>query len=115
MKSPLKTYKEICKEFGITGDKSLHIRQKIAFFGEQANQQKQIINRLIGDLAKARLDLEASTDPAAKAAYSKKAAEFSEDLRQFTNTLDFFLTLEKELSEDNPDVKATSADIPESF
>lgn len=115
MKSPLKTYKEICKEFNITPEKSLHTRQKIAFFSEQANQQKQIINRLIGDLVKARMDLDAANDDVAKSAFTVKVNSFTDELRQMSKTLDFFLLLEKELSEENPDVKATSADIPESF
>jgi hypothetical protein len=114
MKSPLETYKEIAKEFNVTEEKSLHIRQKIAFFSEQANQIRMVVNRLIGDLAKARIDLSGVKDDVAKTAYQKEVTKYEDDLRQMTRTLDFFIQLEKELSEENPTISTSTADIPES-
>lgn len=114
MSSPLKIYRQLAEEFGITKDKSLHIRQQIAYFSEQANQQRMIANRLLGDLAKARLDLQNAQDSIAKSAYKKKINDYENDLMQMSESLSFFIQMEKELNEENPTVQTTEADIPES-
>lgn len=114
MKSPLQLYEEIAKEFGITDEKSLHTRQKIAWFEEQANQQRMVVNRLLGDLAKARMDLESAKDDVSKNAYRKKANDFENDLSQMTGSLGFFIEIVSELKKENPGVETKPEDIPES-
>lgn len=111
--SPLQTYKAIATEFGIGADQSVHPRQKLAFFSEQVNQQKAIANRLLGDLAHARLDIDTAQDAMTKAAYRQRAAKYEDDLRQIVQALNFSLQMEKELSAENPGVETTPADHPE--
>lgn len=97
MKSPLALYKEVAEDFGITAGKQQHDRLKQAFVTSQVQEQRAVVNRLIIDTAMARFDLEQAQDPISKAAYQKKVAQFEDDLRQFSKTLDFFMELEKEL------------------
>lgn len=100
MASPLELYKEVAEKFKVTPDKQLHDRQKQAFVESQVGEQKAVVNRLIVDTAMARHELADAKDDATKAAYGKKVAQFEDDLRQFTKTLDFFQELAKELGAD---------------
>lgn len=115
MKTAINFYEDVATEFGVTDNKALHIRQKIAFFSEQANQQRQILNRLVGDLAKARYDMEQAKDDTSRDAFQKQVNQYTNDVRQMVKSLDFFQSLADALQKDNPDVKATEQDVPESF
>jgi len=97
MATPLELYKEVAKEFKITPNKQLHDRQKQAFVEAQVGEQKAVINRLIVDTAMARHELAGAKEDATRAAYGKKVAQFEDDLRQFSKTLDFFQELTNEL------------------
>lgn len=98
MKSPLEQYNEIAKEFGITKEKQVHIRQKKAYFEAQSQEQKAIINRLLSDIATTKVELDKLQDDASRAAYRQKIAKYEDDLRQLSAALDITLQFEKELS-----------------
>ena len=110
MATPLELYKEVAKDFKITGDKQQHERLKQAFVTAQVQEQKAVVNRLIIDTAMARFELSQAKEDATKAAYQKKVAQFEDDLRQLSKTLDFFLQLEKELG-----VAPSGTEHPDSF
>lgn len=105
MTSPIELYKKVAKDFNITPEKTLHPRQQLAYVQEQANQQKQIINRLLCDIAVTTAQLATAKDDNTKAAYSKKIADYEADLRQLSRSLDFFLELEDNFVQSNPGVE----------
>lgn len=114
MNSPLSMYKEVAKEFGITEDKQVRPRQKIAFAEAQVQEQRAIINRLIADTARARTDMEKARDATLKAAYAKKMAGYEDDLRQMATNLNFSIEFERELRDEFKEVGEVSpVDHPE--
>lgn len=106
MKSPLTIYNETAKEFGITADKNVNIRQKVAFAEEQAAQMRQIANRLLFDIATTKFHLEEAKDRATKNAYQQKANQYENDLSQTSDSLTVVLQLVEEL---NNELKSDTA------
>lgn len=99
MSTPLTTYKEVAKKFGITDEHNMSDVGKLAFAREQAQQMQHITNRLLFDITTTRVHLESAKDENTKAAYTQKANEYERDLRQSKSALDVALELVKELED----------------
>lgn len=100
MPSPLFLYKQVAKDFKISDEKNVAPVARMNFAKEQADQMKHIANRLIFDIVTTRLHQEEAKDEASKAAYQQKAAQYENDLRQTSDSLDKTLALIKEFEVD---------------
>lgn len=100
---PLALYDQVATQFNIVDAKRVHPRQIRAYVGAQVQEQGLILNRLIIDAAKARLDISESKDDTTKAAYESNLAKYENDLRQMSRTLDFFIKLDEELAKEYPE------------
>lgn len=99
MKSPLTVYKEVAKEFGVTADKNVEDVAKLTFARSQAQEQQHIINRLLFDIAMARIRMADAKDSTTIAAHQRKSNEFEADLRQLVVTVGLSLAMVKELED----------------
>lgn len=97
MKTALTSYKEFAKEYKITEGKALPVVAQLSFARTQEGEQKTIINRLLVDLTKAQRSLDEAKDDATKEAYADQVSKYRKDLRQLSDTLDFFQELVREL------------------
>lgn len=100
MKSPLAIYVETAKQFNITADKQVHIRQKLAFAEAQVQEMQMVANRLLFDVVTTKLHLEDAKDDNTKAAYEGKLRGYENDLRQMSQNLDTALIIYKELNDE---------------
>lgn len=99
MKSPLSLYNETAKQFGITDEKQVHLRQKQSFATTQVDEMKAVANRLLFDIASTKCHMDTAKDDNTKAAYEGKLRGYENDLRQMSASLDYALALDKELAE----------------
>lgn len=97
MTSPLSLYNETAKQFNITPEKQVHIRQKVAFAEAQTQEMQAVANRLLFDIVTTKLALEAAKDDNTKAAYTNKLGAYENDLRQMSQSLDYAMAIKGEL------------------
>lgn len=100
MKSPLVAYNAAAKEFGITPEKQLHIRQKMQFAETQVQEMQAVTNRLLFDIAATMCHLDTAKDDNSKAAYEGKLRGYQNDLRQMSASLDYAILIQKELGDE---------------
>ena len=100
MKSPLETYKEVAKEFGVTEAENLELVGRLGFVREQSIQKKHIINRLLVDISSKRIELAQAKDDHTKAAFNKSINDFENELRQMINSIKLDNMLIKELEDE---------------
>ncbi len=96
MKSPLSLYNETAKQFGITDEKQVNLRQKQSFATTQVQEMQAIANRLLFDIAATRCHLETAKDDNTKSAYEGKLRSYENDLRQMSSSLDYAIAIAKE-------------------
>lgn len=100
MKSPLAIYAEAAKEYGVTPEKQLHVRQKLAYIEAQVQEQQAIINRLLFDVVTTELKLADAKDNMSKQAIRSKLDSYKGDLQQLSDALDINLVIKKELDQE---------------
>lgn len=93
----LDLYNKIAKEQGITEDLNVSDIAKLSFVREQANQMKQIVNRLVFDLTMTQARLDEAKDENTIAAYKQKINQYEGDLRQTRDGLKSANELVKDL------------------
>lgn len=97
MNTPLFFYNETAKQFGITEEKQVHLRQKQAYATAQVDEMKAITNRLLADIASTKCHMDTAKDDNTKAAYEGKLRTYENDLRQMSASLEYAIALSKEL------------------
>lgn len=104
MTSPLAIYNQVAEEFKITDEMNVALVSRRNFAKEQAEQMQHIVNRLLFDISMTRIHGESAGDVATKAAYSQKAAQYENDLRQTRDSLEVALALAADFDKElNPE------------
>jgi len=78
----LERYNQIADKHKITEELNVPPVARLGFVREQANQMKQIVNRLVFDLTMTAVRMDEAKDEDTKAAYLNKVSEYERDLRQ---------------------------------
>lgn len=100
MPTPLKIYKSVAKEFGVTDDKNVAPEARLGFAREQSIQMKQIVNRLVFDITQSKVLEDNAKDDNTRSAYEGKRRQYENDLRQTVASLSTTLELVKELQDE---------------
>lgn len=95
----LERYNQIADKHKITEELNVPAIARLGFAREQANQMKQIVNRLVFDLTMTNVRMDEAKDEDTKAAYLNKISEYERDLRQTRDGLVSANELVSELEE----------------